>query len=204
MHWQQLVRSLLGAVDNRWRRLKSLFLIFGLLVCISGAPVMFSAPAWASPASARFGTVASLHTYQERPGQLTFRSKQSLRDRADRSWQVIAFKRYQADTLQGLYLRLVGFPGLVAVDAVSPLTIATGASLQWQAAPTLDPQTPALPDYAAQYDVADVLSALQSDIPLQIDISLADGGTAELVVPPFAVHEWRELFAKSPAASSTT
>ncbi|MGB5916042.1 MAG: DUF3122 domain-containing protein, partial [Phormidesmis sp.] len=60
--------------------------------------------------------VASLHTYQERPGQTTFRSKQSLRDRADRSWQVIVFKRYQADMLQGLYLRLVGFPGLVTLD----------------------------------------------------------------------------------------
>ena len=137
--------------------------------------------------------VASLHTYQERPGQTTFRSKQSLRDRADRSWQVIVFKRYQADMLQGLYLRLVGFPGLVTLDTQKPLTVATGSSLQWNAAPQLDPQTAELPENAGQYNIAETLSALKSDIPLQIDIPLSGGSVAQLVVPPFAVHEWREL-----------
>ncbi|MEO0490583.1 MAG: DUF3122 domain-containing protein [Cyanobacteria bacterium J06659_2] len=212
MNCQQLVWPLLSSVGNGWLQLRRLLFRGVLLVWLVGATLMLSAPAAASPLPAvpnpklslmSHGLVASLHTYQEQPGQLTFRSKLSLRDRADRSWQVITFKRYQADRLQGLYLRLVGFPGLVAVDAISPLKIATGASLQWQATPTLDPQTPALPDYAAQYDVADVLSALQGDIPLQLEISLADGGIAEVVVPPFAVHEWRELLAQSPATSPT-
>lgn len=147
--------------------------------------------------------IASLHTYHELPGQTTFRSKQSLRDRSDRSWQVILFKRYQANDLQGLYLRLVGFPGLVTVDSQSPLTIATGSSLQWQIDTELDPQTAALPDYAGQYNVTTVLSELSGDIPLQIEIALGGGGRAELVVPPFAVHEWRELTASSPEASTS-
>lgn len=142
--------------------------------------------------------VASIHTYQERPGQTTFRSKQSLRDRTDRSWQVILFKRYQGNDLQGLYLRLVGFPGLVTLNASAPLDIATGSSLQWQASPALDPQTPALSDNAGQYDVSRVLEALDGDIPLQVNISLAGGSVAQLVVPPFAVSEWRELAAQSP------
>ncbi|MEO1445060.1 MAG: DUF3122 domain-containing protein [Cyanobacteria bacterium J06635_11] len=86
--------------------------------------------------------VASIHTYNERPGQTTFRSKQSFRDRSDRSWQVVLFKRYQGDELQGLYLRLIGFPGLVALDTQKPLTIATGSSAQWQAESALDPQPP--------------------------------------------------------------
>lgn len=142
--------------------------------------------------------IASIHTYNERPGQTTFRSKQSLRDRKDRSWQVILFKRYQANDLQGLYLRLVGFPGLVSVSTQQPLKIATGASAQWQATPALDPQTQSLPENSAQYDVAVAISELAGDIPLQVDIPLADGSTAQLVVPPFAVHEWRDLNAQSP------
>ncbi|MGD1864910.1 MAG: DUF3122 domain-containing protein [Phormidesmis sp.] len=142
--------------------------------------------------------VASLHTYQELPGQTTFRSKQSLRDRTDRSWQVIVFKRYQADTLQGLYLRLVGFPGLVALDEQKPLKISTGSSLEWQASPELDPQTPSLPENAGQYNVAETMTALAGDIPLQIDIPLEGGSVAQLVVPPFAVKEWRELVAQVP------
>ncbi len=150
----------------------------------------------ATPATASL-PIASLHTYHERPEQTTFRSKQSLRDRADRSWQIILFKRYQASELQGLYLRLVGFPGLVTVDSQTPLTVATGASVQWQADYELDPQTAELPDYAGQYNVATILSELSGDIPLQMNIALGGGGTAQLVVPPFAVHEWRELTALS-------
>jgi hypothetical protein len=148
--------------------------------------------------SATATTLASLHTYSEMPGQTTFRSKQSLRDRSDRAWQIILFKRYQSKDLQGLYLRLVGFPGLVTLDFQKPLTIATGTSAQWQAPVALDPQTPALPDNAAQYDVAEAIAQITSDIPLQVEISLADGSLAQLVVPPFAVHEWRELSAQSP------
>jgi Protein of unknown function (DUF3122) len=142
-------------------------------------------------------TLASIHTYHEIPGQTTFRSKQSLRDRSDRAWQVILFKRYEADALQGLYLRLVGFPGLVSVDSQKSLTIATGASAQWSAPPGLDPQTQSLPENAAQYDVAQAIAELAGDIPLQVDIPLADGSIAQLVVPPFAVHEWRDLYAQS-------
>lgn len=142
--------------------------------------------------------LASIHTYQEKPGQTTFRSKQSLRDRLDRSWQVILFKRYQGRDLQGLYLRLVGFPGLVSVDDQQPLTIATGASLQWQASPELDPQTSELSANAAQYNVEETLSNLEGDIPLQIDIPLEGESVAKLVVPPFAVKEWRELARSRP------
>ena len=156
----------------------------------NAVPILFGLP-FSSP----FG---SIHAYQEQPGQTTFRSKQSLRDRRDRSWQVILFKRYQANDFQGLYLRLVGFPKMVAVDQKQPITIATGASAQWQAPAELDAQTPELPEYAAQYNVAEAVSALAGDIPLQVNIPLSDGSTAQLVVPPFAVREWRDLNARSP------
>ena len=165
------------------------------LLCLTLGGLLFSTALVFEPESA----IASIHTYHERPGQTTFRSKQSLRDRKDRSWQVILFKRYQANDLQGLYLRLVGFPGIVSVSAQQPLKIATGASAQWKASPALDPPTQSLPENSAQYDVAVAIAELAGDIPLQVDIPLADGSTAQLVVPPFAVHEWRDLNAQSPA-----
>lgn len=176
-----------------WLRFKSV-----LMRCLSALVVgilLFSIVLTFEPTSA----TASIHTYNEQPRQTTFRSKQSLRDRSDRSWQIILFKRYQANDLQGLYLRLIGFPGIVSVNTQKPLKIATGASAQWQATPALDPQTQSLPENASQYDVAVAISALAGDIPLQVDIPLADGSTAQLVVPPFAVHEWRDLNALSPS-----
>ena len=171
---------------RQWTKVFRLLSLCCVGVILSACLIVF--PAIATPLP-----LASLHTYQEQPGQTTFRSKQSLRDRSDRSWQVILFKRYQGNDIQGLYLRLVGFPGIVSVNREKPILIATGASAQWQAAPKLDPQTPELPENVAQYDVEKAISDLKGDIPLQVNIPLGDGSTAQLVVPPFAVYEWREL-----------
>ncbi|MEM9264202.1 MAG: DUF3122 domain-containing protein [Cyanobacteria bacterium P01_F01_bin.13] len=140
---------------------------------------------------------ASVHVYHERPGQITLRSQQSLRDRNDRSWQTILFKRYRADGLEGMYLRLVGFPGVVDVDPQKPLTINTGTTLQWQALPKLDPPTPALPNNTNQYDVADVMTDLQKAIPLTLMVPLQGKAASEIIVPPYAVQEWRDLVAQT-------
>lgn len=141
--------------------------------------------------------LASVHVYHERPGQTTLRSQQSLRDRNDRSWQTILFKRYRADGLDGIYLRLVGFPGVVDVDPQKPLTINTGTALHWQAHPKLDPPTPALPSNTNQYDIAEVLGDLQQAVPLTLVIPLQGKAISEIVVPPYAVKEWRELAAQT-------
>ena len=140
---------------------------------------------------------ASVHVYHERPGQTTVRSQQSLRDRNDRSWQAILFKRYRPDGLEGMYLRLVGFPGVVNVDPQKPLTIDTGTSLQWQATPKLDPPTPALPNNTNQYDVAAVITDLQKAIPLTLAVPLQGKAASKIIVPPYAVKEWRELAAQT-------
>ncbi|MEM8807201.1 MAG: DUF3122 domain-containing protein [Cyanobacteria bacterium P01_G01_bin.38] len=138
-------------------------------------------------------SLASLHTYHEQPGQTTFRSRLSLRDRNDRAWQTILFKRYQGETLEGIYLRLVGFPGLVELDPQPSITVLTGTDLQWTAPPQLDPQTKQLPSNASQYDFYAVITGLTNDIPLEIKVTLKGDRKATIVVPPFAVHEWREL-----------
>ena len=136
---------------------------------------------------------ASIHTYHERPGQTTVRSQQSLRDRNDQAWQAIAFKRYRPDGLEGLYLRLVGFPGAVTIAPQRPLLVDTGTTLSWQAPVKLDPLTPALPDNTNQYDGATFMADLEKDIPLILKVPLQGRSDAELVVPPYVVHEWRQL-----------
>lgn len=143
-----------------------------------------------SPQSA----IASIHTYREIPGQVTYRSQQSLRARkSNQAWQAVLFKRLQANALEGIYLRLVGFPGMVEVDPSSPLRIETGTELQWQAQPAVDQATLALPANVGQYDAQSLISGLTGDIPLQLTIPLKAGRTADLLVPPFVVKEWRSL-----------
>ncbi len=162
----------------RW--LIGIFIYLGVQCCLATPPAL-----------------ASVHTYHERPGQTTLRSQQSLRDRNDRSWQAILFKRYRADGLEGMYLRLVGFPGVVSIEPKTPLAIDTGTILQWQAPPKLDPPTPALPSNTNQYDVANVIPDLQKAIPLTLKVPLQGKAPSEIIVPPYAVQEWRELAAQS-------
>lgn len=160
--------------------------LIGALCCIALSLFVYTPP-----------VLASVHVYHERPGQTTLRSQQSLRDRNNRSWQAILFKRYRADGLDGMYLRLVGFPGVVDVDPQKPLLINTGTSLQWQAMPKLDPPTPGLPSNTNQYEVADVMDELRKAIPLTLAVPLQSKASSEIIVPPYAVKEWRKLAAQT-------
>ncbi len=140
---------------------------------------------------------ANVHTYQERPGQVTYRAQQSLRDSGDRAWQAIAFKRYQQGQLQGVYLRLVGFPGTVTVDAQAPLVVMAATGQQWQVPPAVDPQTAALPDTVGQYDVRSLLADLHTPQPLALQIPLQGADPAQIQVAPFVVKEWLQTNAQA-------
>ncbi|MBE7380435.1 MAG: DUF3122 domain-containing protein [Leptolyngbya sp. SIO1E4] len=136
---------------------------------------------------------ASLHTYRERPGQVTYRSRQSLRDYADRAWQAIAFKRLQGEVLQGIYLRLVGFPGAVRVDRQQPIVLLAPTGQQWQLAWEVDPQTQALPDSVGQYDLQPFLANLSHALPLEMQIPLDGMPVADVRIAPFIVAEWLQV-----------
>lgn len=152
---------------------------------------------WAAwPQAAR----GSLHTYHEQPGQVTYRSRQSLRDYNDRAWQAIVFKRIQGDSLQGIYLRLVGFPGAIVVDRQNPVRLFAATGQQWQLPWARDPQTKALPDSVGQYNLQPFLQDLTSALPLEMQIPLEDPNPVEIGVAPFIVEEW--LAVKAAADSS--
>ncbi|MEO0533037.1 MAG: DUF3122 domain-containing protein [Cyanobacteria bacterium P01_A01_bin.123] len=174
-----------GSKTVGWRSRALVLLIATVMLAIAGLSQVRPA-------------IASIHTYREQPGQVTFRSQQSLRDRRDRAWQAVLFKRYRVDQPDGLYLRLVGFPGAVAVDATRPLTIDTGTALSWQAPFALDGSVLQLPPNVGQYAMQPVLDQIQQPIPLQIAVPLQTGGIAELVAAPFVVEEWQALNQRHP------
>ena len=173
--------------------LKRLGVVTVLMVLLVGGAPLSAQTQTALAQTTQAQTLASLHTYHERPGQTTFRSRQSFRDRADRAWQTVLFKRYDDTGLQGLYLRVVGFPGIANIDPARPLQVSTGTTLQWQVQPALDPQTPALPANAAQYDIQAVFQTLSKSIPLELSIPLQNARTATVVIPTYGVREWRTL-----------
>jgi hypothetical protein len=166
---------LVGWGRKRLANLVGLLLI-GLLFLATAAPAL-----------------ASIHTYHEKPGQTTVRSRQSLRDKDDLAWQATLFKRQIEGNLQGIYLRLVGFPERVTVDRQKNLLIQTGTLASWEAPPLLDPQTRALPNNVAQYNFVEVLTQLKGAIPLTLTIPLENSAYAYVVVAPFVVDEWLQL-----------
>ncbi|WP_052050749.1 DUF3122 domain-containing protein [Leptolyngbya sp. KIOST-1] len=163
-----------------WRalRLTILALVLGCLLLL----------ALAEPA------VASVHTYHERPGQTTYRSRQSLRDQNDIAWQATVFKRYTEGQSEGVYLRLVGFPGRGIVDRQGELSVQGGTTTQWAAPPCLDAQTQTLPENVAQYDVEAIFSHIQRPGPLTLVVPLASKTVARLVVAPYVVDEWLQVY----------
>lgn len=51
----------------------------------------------------------------------------------------------------------------------------------------------ALPANVGEYDVLTVMSQLNHDMPLRLDLHLKNGQIVKLLVPPFVVREWRLL-----------
>ncbi|EAW38625.1 DUF3122 domain-containing protein [Lyngbya sp. PCC 8106] len=157
---------------NQWR------LFFAVILFLSLQLLTFS-PAW-----------ASIHRYPESENQVMYRSKQSLRDRHDLSWQVILFKRIKFGQVNEIHLRLVGFPGLTEFAHRQPLKLTTATGKTWQAEDVVDLS---LPRNVGEYDVSDLLLQIENDIPLELALPLAEDQIVELPVPPYIVREWRKL-----------
>lgn len=143
---------------------------------------------------------AEVHLYQEKPGQVTMRSQQSLQDQAQRSWQAVLFKRYLNHQLEGIFLRLVGFPGQVEVAADHPLQLSIADPFLWQSKPAMDSSTLMLPNNVGQYDVQPLLEHLDSDTRLVLAVPLVSGISATIEAPPTIIHEWREVTRFSPSS----
>lgn len=132
---------------------------------------------------------AELRLAQEAPDHLLYKSWNTLRDREGRSWQVVLFRRGEPMPAE-LGLRLVGFPGAVAIAHPQPLEIesTTGAVLR---SPDLFQQDAPAPS-VGQYDLLPLLDQLPSE-RFQLRVPLTDGTALEIRVPQAVAAEWRAI-----------
>lgn len=132
--------------------------------------------------------LASIHKYPEAGDRVMFRSVQSLRDTDDKAWQVVLYKRVKSGVVKSLNLRLVGFPGTELQHPV-PLKVAAGKREIGNANDIWNES--GLPINVGEYDFKSIITELESNRPLRLNLTLKNQKETQLLVPPFAVREWR-------------
>ncbi|MEG4500467.1 DUF3122 domain-containing protein [Microcoleus sp. F10-C6] len=137
---------------------------------------------------------ASIHKYPETAETVMFRSVQSLRDTDDKAWQVVLYKRVKSGVVKSLNLRLVGFPGIEMQHPV-PLQVAAGKR-EVDTAKDIWSESD-LPINVGEYDFKSIISQLASNRPLRLNLPVKNQNETELLVPPFAVREWRLLLERN-------
>lgn len=138
--------------------------------------------------------LASIHKYPETGDRVMYRSVQSLRDTDGKAWQVVLYKRVYSGTVNCLNLRLVGFPGTQLLHPVA-LKVAAG-KVEIAKANDIWSQSD-LPVNVGEYDFKPIVAKLETDRPLQLNLPVKGGEVTNLLVPPFAVREWRALWDKN-------
>ncbi|WP_333352847.1 DUF3122 domain-containing protein [Microcoleus sp. B3-A4] len=133
---------------------------------------------------------ASIHKYPETAETVMFRSVQSLRDTDDKAWQVVLYKRVKSGVVKSLNLRLVGFPGTELQHPV-PLKVAAGKREIGKANDIWNESS--LPINVGEYDFKSIITQLESNRPLLLNLPVNNQKETELLIPPFAVREWRLL-----------
>lgn len=141
------------------------------------------------------GAIAAVHTYPESSVQVMHRSQQSLRDAQDQAWQAVLFKRTKQGEIDSLHLRLVGFPGRAELRHPQALRMTTGNGEVFTA-PDVSDQAPELVN-VGEYDFLEVMTLLEQDPPMRLSLPLRSGHEVDLLVPPFVVREWHQVFKAS-------
>jgi hypothetical protein len=139
-----------------------------------------------------FATVTQI---EEAPGQMLYQSRQNLRDRTGKSWQVVAFKRVRPDGSEMVSLRLVGFLGAVELDHNQPLTLTTsmGQTLTAKDVTNEISQGATALANVGEYDIQPILPQLQSEIPLELTLPMLTGSAVELQISSIAIQEWQTI-----------
>lgn len=138
--------------------------------------------------------LASIHKYAETGDRVMYRSVQSLRDSDGKAWQVVLYKRVKSGTVNSFNLRLVGFPGTELLHPVALKVAAERAEIGkandiWSESD--------LPINVAEYDFKAIIAQLDTDRPLQLNLPVKGDREIKLLLPPFAVKEWRSLSDKN-------
>lgn len=169
------------------RKIFSWLLLVGVLVlaCMLGLGLLHPSPA-----------TANIRQFEETSGQVVFQSHQTLKDQHGHTWQAIAFRRIHPDQTSSFNLRLVAFPGAVAIDRTQPLVMTNSLGQTFTAsdrASTLftNPEQPE--PNVGQYDLQPSLTQLQTEVPLQLSIPTINGAPVRLGVAPEIIQEWQAI-----------
>ncbi|MBM5823437.1 MAG: DUF3122 domain-containing protein [Cyanobacteria bacterium K_Offshore_surface_m2_011] len=112
----------------------------------------------------------------------------SLRDRDDNRWSLRVFQQPDPAWPSGERLRLSALTPGIAVDHSRPLRISDGAGGSWTLANRSEELVAAgggaLPEGAAQFDMADLLPRPSEALPLVLSLPLAGEASTELVLGP--------------------
>jgi hypothetical protein len=130
---------------------------------------------------------AEVLNHEFAPGQITYQSRQSLRDIDRHAWQVVLFKEVTDQEVSHVELRLVGFPGQIVFHHPDPLILRTKTQQDFQAIDQFPDQAPAA--NVGQYDLTDILPQLPSDEPLVLEIPTKQATILKIPAP--VVLEWK-------------
>jgi hypothetical protein len=139
---------------------------------------------------------AAIRTFEESPGQVLTQSRTTLKDEFGNRWQAIAFKRTKPDGSEIVALRLVGFPGAVTIDRSHPLMFKDSLGNTLTAG---DASAPIFTDadnpepHIGQYDLQPILGDLKPELPLEIQLPIAEGEPVMLQISPQTIQEWKQV-----------
>ncbi len=143
---------------------------------------------WQTPA------IAAISQIEEAPKQMVYQTRQTLKDQHGNNWQAIAFKRIKPKGKTSFYLRLVGFPGVTAIDRSQPLTLTNSLGEILTATETSNDMfadSAITEPNVGQYDLQPLLPQLQAEIPLILSLPTIGGESISLSVPSSFVEEWQ-------------
>ncbi|WP_017296691.1 DUF3122 domain-containing protein [Nodosilinea nodulosa] len=140
---------------------------------------------------------AAVRQLEEAPGQRVYQSRQTLKDQHGNAWQAVAFKRIFPDGESSFELRLVGFPGAVAIARSQPLTLTSSLGKTLSAADVsgqifTDSTRPEA--HVGQYDLQPLLPQLQTGIPLKAALPTVGGEAVTLSISPALIEEWQTVY----------
>jgi hypothetical protein len=166
------------------QRIRRLIVSRILILLVVSSGMMWAAPnAW-----------ATFTQHEEKPGQILFKAKQTLPDQEGYSWQVIVFRQVYPGRQDDVYLRLVGFPGMVAIAHDQPLVLRNkkGDSFLAQPDPGELTKNRISPDFhVGQYRLEELVAQLNPTVDWQAVIPTQNQKGRVLNIPSTLIQEWQ-------------
>ncbi|HIK32792.1 MAG TPA: DUF3122 domain-containing protein [Oscillatoriales cyanobacterium M59_W2019_021] len=169
-------------MKDRIRRILSLILLavtIAILMCVGVGT--FNLPSAA----------AAIQVLEESPDRILYQSRHKFQDNRGNAWQVVFFKRVEADESPSLNLRLVAFPGTADFAHPQPLKIKTKTGKQFEAEDLFAEAAPTA--NVGQYNLENILDRLPSFASIDLVTTMKDDRTVALKIPSEVILEWQTI-----------